>query len=60
MRSFVERGSIAYSAVTQPLPLPVSQRGTPLVNDAVQSTLVPPNEIERRALGLARSSRARS
>ena len=45
MRSFVERGSIAYSAVTQPLPLPDSQRGTPLVNDAVHSTLVLPNEM---------------
>ena len=45
MRSLVERGSIAYSAVTQPLPLPVIQRGTPLVKDAVHSTRVSPNEI---------------
>ncbi len=45
LRSFVARGSIAYSAVTQPLPLPCSQRGTPFVNDAVQSTLVPPKEM---------------
>ena len=52
IRSLVERGSIAYSAVTQPLPLPVIQRGTPLVNDAVHSTLVRPNEISARALGL--------
>src|SRR5690606_35117521 len=44
LRSLVARGSIAYSAVTQPLPLPVSQRGTPFVNDAVHSTLVPPKE----------------
>src|SRR5690554_6516457 len=45
MRSLVERGSIEYSAVTQPLPLPVMQRGTPLVKDAVHSTLVRPKEI---------------
>ena len=45
LRLLVARGSIAYSAVTQPLPLPVSQRGTPFVNDAVQSTFVPPNEM---------------
>ena len=45
LRVFVERGSIAYSAVTQPLPLPFIQRGTPFVNDAVQSTLVLPNEM---------------
>src|SRR5690606_22100251 len=45
LRLLVARGSIAYSAVTQPLPLPVSHRGTPLVNDAVHSTLVPPKLI---------------
>ena len=44
MRSLVLRGSIEYSAVTQPLPLPFSQRGTPLVNDAVHNTFVRPNE----------------
>jgi hypothetical protein len=42
LRELVARGSIAYSAVTQPLPLPVSQRGTPFVNEAVQSTFVSP------------------
>src|SRR5690606_2231508 len=42
LRLLVARGSIAYSAVTQPLPFPVSHRGTPLVNEAVHSTLVPP------------------
>ncbi len=31
LRSFVARGSIAYSAVTQPRPLPCSHRGTPFV-----------------------------
>jgi hypothetical protein len=45
IRSFVDRGSIEYSAVTQPWPLPCFQRGTPLVNDAVQSTFVLPKEI---------------
>src|SRR5690606_37508109 len=45
LRLLVARGSIAYSAVTQPLPLPVSQRGTPPVNDAVHSTFVPPKEM---------------
>ena len=52
MRLFVERGSIEYSAVTQPLPLPAIQRGTPLVNEAVQSTLVLAEGDERAALGL--------
>lgn len=36
---------MAYSAVTHPLPLPVSQRGTPFVKDAVHSTFVPPKLI---------------
>ena len=42
-RVLVERGSISYSAVTQPVPLPLSQRGTPSVNDAATSTRVRPN-----------------
>src|SRR5690554_1727702 len=42
-RVVVERGSIAYSAVTQPLPEPLRQRGTPSVKEAWHSTLVPPN-----------------
>src|SRR6478752_7668489 len=42
-RSFVARGSIAYSAVTQPRPLPLRQRGTPSVSDAAHSTRVAPN-----------------
>ena len=36
---------MAYSAVTQPLPFPTIQRGTPFVNDAVHNTFVRPNEI---------------
>ena len=43
LRVFVARGSIAYSAVTQPCPLPRRQRGTPSVNEAAQSTRVRPN-----------------
>ncbi len=42
MRLLVERGSMPYSAVTQPFPFPVSQRGTPFVKLAVHSTFVPP------------------
>src|SRR3954454_1379178 len=42
-RECVARGSIAYSAVTQPRPLPLRQRGTPSVTDAAHSTRVLPN-----------------
>jgi hypothetical protein len=42
-RVFVALGSIAYSAVTQPCPLPRRQRGTPSVKDAAHSTRVRPN-----------------
>src|SRR5690554_2274855 len=42
LRVLVARGSIAYSAVTQPSPEPVFHRGTPCVNDAEHSTRVPP------------------
>ena len=42
-RVFVARGSIAYSAVTQPRPLPRRQRGTSSVALAAQSTRVDPN-----------------
>src|SRR3954451_24169505 len=45
IRSLVLRGSIEYSAVTQPRPLPVSQRGTPFVKLAVHSTRVSPKLI---------------
>jgi hypothetical protein len=40
----VEAGNIAYSAVTQPRPLPSIQRGTESVTDAVQMTRVSPWE----------------
>ena len=40
LRVCVARGSIEYSAVTQPRPLPLRQRGTPSVTLAAQSTRV--------------------
>src|SRR3954451_17844333 len=43
-RVLVARGSIEYSAVTQPSPLPLRQRGTPSVTEAVQKTFVSPKE----------------
>jgi hypothetical protein len=42
LRSPVDAGSIAYSAVTQPRPLPFSQRGTSAPIEAVQMTRVSP------------------
>jgi hypothetical protein len=39
-RSCVAAGSIAYSAVSQPRPEPLRQRGTPSVTLAVHITLV--------------------
>src|SRR5215475_3009800 len=41
----VDLGSIAYSAVTQPRPLPRRQRGTSSSTLAAQSTLVAPNSM---------------
>ncbi len=43
LRVRVARGSIEYSAVTQPRPVPLRQRGTPCTTEAAQSTLVSPN-----------------
>ena len=45
LRVLVARGSIAYSAVTQPRPFPAIQRGTPSSADAVQMTRVSPTLI---------------
>ena len=42
LRSPVDAGSIPYSAVTQPRPLPAIQRGTLSWTDAVQMTRVSP------------------
>ena len=44
-RSPVEAGSIPYSAVIQPRPWPIIQRGTDSCTDAVQITRVPPQAI---------------
>src|SRR4051794_33782695 len=43
LRVWVARGSIEYSAVTQPRPEPFRQRGTPSVTLAAHSTRVRPN-----------------
>ena len=45
LRSPVEAGSIPYSAVTQPRPLPCIHFGTFSSTDAVQITRVPPIDI---------------
>ena len=45
LRSPVEAGSIPYSAVTQPRPLPAIHLGTPSWAEAVQITRVSPTEI---------------
>ena len=45
LRSPVEAGSIPYSAVSQPRPLPAIQRGTDSWIEAVQITRVSPQEI---------------
>jgi hypothetical protein len=44
LRSPVEAGSIAYSAVTHPRPEPTIQRGTEGVTEAVQMIRVSPCE----------------
>ena len=43
-RSFVDAGSIEYSPVTQPLPVPFSQRGASSETDAAINTRVFPME----------------
>ncbi|MCY1282026.1 hypothetical protein D9M70_308480 [compost metagenome] len=43
LRSPVERGSMPYSAVSQPWPWPLRKRGTPASALTVQITLVSPN-----------------
>src|SRR5262249_13718270 len=64
-RSWVAAGSIAYSAVSQPCPDPLRQRGTPSVTLAVHITLVSPNstntdpagcEVKPRVIRTGRSS----
>ena len=45
LRAPVDAGSMPYSAVNQPLPLPAIQRGTLSCAEAVQITRVSPAEI---------------
>ena len=47
IRSWVERGSIPYSAVTQPAPVPKTWGGTRSSTDAVQSTWVSPKRARQ-------------
>src|SRR4051812_3950405 len=51
-------GSIEYSAVTQPLPLPRIQRGTSSSTDAVQSTRVLPKLTRHDPADMAVKSRS--
>src|SRR6185312_8605679 len=50
-RSWVAAGSIAYSAVSQPNPEPLRQRGTPSVTLAVHITRVSPNSTNTDPAG---------
>jgi hypothetical protein len=51
LRVCVEDGSIAYSAVSQPSPEPLRQRGTPSTTLAAQSTRVRPHSINTEPAG---------
>ncbi len=63
LRECVERGSIPYSAVTQPAPLASRQGGTLSSTEAAHSTLVSPKETKQdpsaygAASGSSRTSR---
>ncbi len=58
-RVWVARGSMPYSAVTQPCPLPRSQRGTPASTLALHSTLVSPNSTSTEPSAWRVKSRVR-
>ena len=58
IRSPLEPGSIEYSAVTQPLPVPFSQRGTPSPIEAVHSTRVRPNATRHEPSAASVKSRS--
>ena len=51
LRVLVAEGSIAYSAVSQPSPEPLRQRGTPSVTLAAHSTRVSPNSTSTEPAG---------
>jgi len=57
VRVVVERGSIAYSAVTQPWPWPLRNGGTLSSSEAAQMTLVSPNSTRTEPSGWRRKSR---
>ena len=59
MRSADDPGSIEYSAVTHPLPVPRIQRGTLSSTLAVQSTLVRPNETRQDPSAISVWSRSK-
>src|SRR6266550_4059187 len=58
VRVLVARGSIAYSAVSQPSPLPRFQPGTPSSTDAVQSTRVAPNVMRHEPSAYGATARS--
>src|SRR5690606_26808442 len=58
IRSADEPGSIEYSAVTHPLPLPLIQRGTSSSTCAVQSTFVRPAEMSTEPAACSVKSRS--
>ena len=60
LRSPVEAGSIPYSAVTQPVPLPAIQRGTLSCTVAVQMTRVRPIENSTDPAAVSTKSGSRS
>ena len=59
IRSGDEPGSIEYSAVTQPLPVPRIQRGTSSSTDAVHSTLVRPTVTSTEPAAASVKSRSK-
>jgi hypothetical protein len=59
MRSADAPGSIEYSAVTHPLPLPRIQRGTSSSIDAVHNTRVAPNETSTEPAAASVKSRSK-
>ena len=54
VRVLVERGSMPYSAVTQPWPFPLRKGGTLSSTEAVQMTLVSPNSTSTEPSGWRR------
>ena len=61
LRCGVAPGSIAYSAVSQPLPLPRRNGGTPSVTEAVQITRVRPHSMSTEPAAISvKSGRMRT